>query len=70
MAKAKQFKDTPKGKAIRTTYQSLVAWLPVLLGVLTLPEVRNFVEGNTAGTGAIVAVIAGILSYLQNRKDK
>ncbi len=69
MAKV-QFKNTAKGKGVRTAYQVLVAWLPVVLGVLTLPEVKDFVEGNTVGTGAIVAVIAGVVAYLQNRQGK
>lgn len=69
MAKA-QFKNTAKGKGVRTAYQVLVAWLPVVVGVLTLPEVKDFVEGNTFGTGAIVAVVAGVVAYLQNRQGE
>lgn len=59
---------TPLQRGVRTTYQALVAWLPVVIGVLTIPEVKSFVEGNSVSTVGIVSVIAGVIAYLQNKR--
>ena len=61
-------KNSPSGKALRTAYQTLVAVVPLLATIISVPELRDASSGLVAWSTAIVPVLAAVVSYLQNKK--
>lgn len=69
-------KNTPKGKGIRTAYQSIGGTVVAYFtGLMALPAVREYttIFLREEGVGALLVVLggfgvgAGILAYIQNR---
>ena len=76
MARKVEFKDTPKGKGVRTAVQTLWATVATYVtGLLGLEDVKEYNEAFVEfyGYPALVSVLvalgvsAGLISYVQNR---
>lgn len=64
-------KNKPKVKAYRTVIQALVPAIPFILGLLSIPEVRDALNGSEVAVGTIVyAVLVFTLTYIQNKLGK
>jgi hypothetical protein len=64
------FKDTAKGKAIRTLNQAFIVVAPLFLGIVTLPEVQTFISNNVTWIIPILAPLIAIVTYLYNKAEK
>lgn len=63
-----KFKNSPKGKGIRTFLQTFAAMLPYFAVVFNTKEVMEAADGTIAWTTVIIPVLSGLMSYYMNKK--
>lgn len=66
----KPFKQTDFGKGVRTVFQAFVAAVPFIYGLLSMPEVAEFMKNQPGYTALGYAVTIFTLTYLQNKVER
>lgn len=64
------FKDTPFGKAVRTLNQAFIVIAPIFLGIISLPEVRQYIANNFTWLLPILPLAIAIVTFLYNKLGK
>lgn len=62
-------KYTAGGKGIRTAVQAYVVVVPIMLGVLALPEVQIFIKDNLPWLLPLLPPLIAVVTYLHNKAE-
>ena len=58
---------SPKIKALRTGFQTVLAVATYIVAVAAIPEFKDFVEGKGELTALIIPVLSMTFAYFQNK---